>query len=84
LQGADCRVDGGELALQAITPETQGLQLALLMAPTQALEGIRIATANEWRKHGKINGKCSFSGQLRATAGPDPAGMKESRAWLNP
>jgi hypothetical protein len=74
LQGADGGVEGSELALQAIAPETQGLQLALLMAPPQALVGIRIATANEWRKHGKINRTCSFSGQPRATAGPEASG----------
>jgi hypothetical protein len=54
LQGADGRIDGGQLTLQPIAPERQCLVFALLMAAA-ALGGIApIGATKEGREHGKM------------------------------
>lgn len=69
LQRADRRVDGGQLALHAITPELQHAQLALLMAsPAIATAFVADAAAAQGGKHEKVD-KCpkvlaSYAGRL--------------------
>jgi hypothetical protein len=51
LQGADRRVERCQLALGAITPEGQHLQLALLMASAVSIGVVETAAAADWGKH---------------------------------
>jgi hypothetical protein len=51
LQGADRRIQGGQLALSAITPEGEHLELALLMAATVGIAVVRATTADRKEHH---------------------------------
>jgi hypothetical protein len=46
LQGADRRIQGGQLPLSAITPEGEHLEFALLMAATVGIAVVRATTAD--------------------------------------
>ena len=54
LQGADRRIDGSELPFDAVTPEAQHPQLALLVATKSRRTVTRVAAAAKGGEHGKL------------------------------
>ncbi|WP_322772885.1 hypothetical protein [Synechococcus sp. CBW1107] len=54
LQSADGGIDGCQLSLQAVTPEGERVQLALLMATPALLRCGAVTAAKEWREHEKM------------------------------
>jgi hypothetical protein len=54
LQRVDRGINRRQLTLEAVTPEAQHPQLAMLMTPQGIARGARVAAATERGEHGKM------------------------------